>query len=55
VVAGLYERIMETCEARIVPALKEEAVRISGSLVCEDQAGPFLPGWEHAVRHPAEE
>ena len=55
VVAGPYERIMENCETWIVPALKGGAARISGSLACEGQAGTFLPGWEHAVRHPAQE
>jgi DNA-binding IclR family transcriptional regulator len=55
VVAGPYERIMEQSETRVVPALKAEAARISGVLVCQGQEGAFLPGWEHAVRHPAEE
>lgn len=55
VVAGPYERIKESCETRIVPALKSTAARISGSLACEARAGAFLPGWEHAVRHPGEE
>ncbi len=55
VVAGPCERIMEKCDIMVVPALKAEAARISGVLVCEGQEKAFLPGWERAVRYPAEE
>jgi len=41
VVAGPHQRIQEYCDTLIVPALKQVADRISGSLFCEAQPERF--------------